>query len=77
MSSTSSASDDVFALVNKINAASKDLISTNSAKARQQCLAAARSLTSALGTPVEAILRNCWAEVWRRLTPTKSTYADF
>ncbi|MCJ1434794.1 hypothetical protein MMC27_004164 [Xylographa pallens] len=53
---------DISALVEIIKTASNDL-GKNNREARRQCLDAARTLTFALETPVEAILRNCWAEV--------------
>ncbi|CAD6587022.1 MAG: hypothetical protein ASARMPREDX12_002571 [Alectoria sarmentosa] len=52
---------NIPALVKKINATSKDL-AKDTGDARRQCLDAARSLTFALETPVESILRNAWAE---------------
>ena len=53
---------DIPALVKKINTTSNDL-GTDNGEARRQCLDAARSLSFALETPVESILRNVWAEV--------------
>lgn len=53
---------DIPALVEKINITSNDL-GKDTGEARRQCLDAARSLSFALETPVESILRNVWAEV--------------
>ena len=53
---------DIPALVDKISATSKDL-GKGTEEARRQCLDAARSLTFALETPNESILRHVWAEV--------------
>ena len=53
---------DISALVDKINATSKDL-GKDTGEARRQCLDSARLLSFALETPVESILRNVWAEV--------------
>ena len=53
---------NIPALVQKINATSNNL-GRDAGEARQQCLGAARSLCFALETPVEAFLRNVWAEV--------------
>ncbi|KAL9100778.1 MAG: hypothetical protein Q9163_003885 [Psora crenata] len=48
-------------LIEKLNTSSKHL-NSDTGDARRQCLDAARSLTFALETPVESILRNAWAE---------------
>ena len=53
---------DITALVDRISATSKDL-GKDAGEARRECLDAARSLAFALETPVESILRHCWAEV--------------
>ena len=53
---------DIPALVEKISTTSKNL-GKDSGEARRQCLDAARSLTVALETPIESILRTAWAEV--------------
>ena len=53
---------DIPALVEKIKTTSNDL-GNDTGEARRQCLDAARSLSFALETPVESILRNAWAEV--------------
>ncbi|MCJ1386457.1 hypothetical protein MMC17_009583 [Xylographa soralifera] len=56
-----SAPYNISALVERIKTTSNDLGKDNG-EARRRCLDAARTLTFALETPVEAILRNCWAE---------------
>ena len=53
---------DIPALVDKINITKGELGKDNG-EARRQCLDAARSLCFALETPVESLLRHCWAEV--------------
>ena len=53
---------DIVGLVEKIKTTSNEL-SKDNGEARRQCLQAARTLSFALETPVESILRNCWAEV--------------
>lgn len=53
---------DIPALVDKINGTSIDL-GRDTGEARRQCLDATRSLSFALETPVESILRTVWAEV--------------
>lgn len=49
---------DVSKLVDQLVAASADLDGRNYPEARQQCLAAAHSLTFALETPAEAMMRH-------------------
>lgn len=61
MSSTSTPYN-IPALLKEIDTTGKSLGRDNQ-KARQQCLAAARSLCHALETPVESILRMNYAEV--------------
>lgn len=61
MSSTSTPYN-IPALLKEIDTTGKSLGRDNR-KARQQCLAAARSLCHALETPVESILRMNYAEV--------------
>lgn len=53
---------DIATLIQKINSTSKGL-GKDTGEARRQCLDTVRSLTFALETPVESILRNVWAEV--------------
>lgn len=53
---------NIPALVEKINATS-NILAEDNGEARRQCLDAARSLCFALETPVESILKSCWAEV--------------
>ena len=53
---------NIPALVKEISTTSKRLGKDNG-EARRQCLNAARSLTFALETPIESILRTAWAEV--------------
>ena len=53
---------DIPALVRKINIGSK-ILGERTGEARRMCLDAARSLTFALETPIESILRTAWAEV--------------
>ncbi len=53
---------DIPALVRRITAASNN-VGKDDGEARRQCLDAARSLTFALETPVESLLRSVWAEV--------------
>lgn len=53
---------DIPGLLEKIGIMGKQLYKEDG-DARQQCLAAARSLCFALETPVESISRHNWAEV--------------
>ena len=55
-------SRDVPHLLDKIASNGKFFVQGD-AKARKKALAAARELCFALETPVEAIIRICWAEV--------------
>ena len=57
---------DIVGLVEKIKISSNHLDKDNG-EARRQCLDAARTLSFALETPVETLLRHCWAEVGRFL----------
>ena len=50
------------ALVETITTTSK-VLGKDNGEARRQCLEAARSLTFALETPIETVLRHGWAEV--------------
>ena len=55
---------DVAALVKEINSSSKSLNQGRNEDARQQCLAAARSLCCALETPLDSTLRLCYSDVF-------------
>ncbi|KAL8786872.1 MAG: hypothetical protein Q9195_008029 [Heterodermia aff. obscurata] len=53
---------DIAALVKQINSSSNSLSQGKDEDARQQCLAAARSLCSALETPLDSALRLCYSD---------------
>jgi len=57
---------DVFALLKTVNSTGNDL--SGNEDARQQCLAAARSLCYALETPRESVLRLHYAELAHQAT---------
>ena len=63
---------DIESLVEKIKTTRQELGNDNG-EARRTCLDAARTLGFALETPVETILRHCWAEVGRFLMLEAST----
>lgn len=54
---------DIAALVKEINSSSSRLDQGENEDARQQCLAAARSLCSALETPLDSALKLCYSDV--------------
>ena len=55
---------DITALVKEINSSSSSLNQDKNEDARQQCLAAARSLCYALETPLDSTLRLCYSDVF-------------
>ena len=58
---------DIAALVKEINSTSSSLNQGKNEDARQQCLAAARSLCCALETPLDSALRLSYSDVFVNL----------
>ena len=58
---------DIAAIVKEINFNSSSLYQGKNEDARQQCLAAARSLCHALETPLDSALRLCYSDVFVNL----------
>ena len=58
---------DIAALVKEINSSSSSLEKGKNEDARQQCLAAARSLCHALESPLDSALKLCYSDVFINL----------
>ena len=67
---------DVNTLVKEINSSSSGLNEGKNEDARQQCLAAARSLCYALETPLDSTLRLCYSDVFINQKKPPQIYAN-
>ena len=70
--SKTTSTSDIHTLLEEIASQGASLDEPDHEYARRELLAAARSLCYKLETPIESLLRICWAEISSRTLPTKT-----